>query len=247
MNGGEVRIAYTLKQGDSFLKVAQCFETTVDKILSENKHLKPNKSNVGEVITVAPGSIHNFKTSILEITFSEKQLELNKKMRFRWQEHIFWTRETIIAILEDLKDKALIVFRLLENPIGIAELFSPYYSKEIVQEIEKLIKEHLTIASNLLNALKEDDSVLFDSYHADLYKNADDIVNTLASINPNYNVEELSEMFYQHLDLLIRSMVERKNNNYAQQIKNFDASHEQIVLMADMLADGIVKQFPDMF
>ena len=247
MNSREVRIAYTLKQGDSLLKVAQCFETSVNKILAENKHLKPNRSNIGEVITVAPGSIHNLKTDVLQMQVSEEELELIKQMRFVWQEHVFWTRSAIISILEDLDDKEIIVNRLLENAKDIANLFSPYYSQEVVDEIDRLIEEHLSIAANLVKSLKDNNAVLFERYNEELFENADDIAEALASINPNYNIEELREMLYQHLDLIIRIMVERKNKNYVQQVKDFDASHGQIIFMADALAEGIIKQFPDMF
>jgi LysM repeat protein len=244
MSKGELRIAYTIKQGDNLLKVAQCFQTTVDKILSENKHIKRNKYNVGEVITVVPGSIHNFEASISQLIANETELELIKEMRFRLQEHVFWTRAAIISILEDLEDKELIVTRLLQNAKDVSEVFSPYYSEEVVDTIDKLIEEHLTIAANLVTALRRNNAVLFERYNEDLYKNADAIAQTLASINPYYDIEELREMLYQHLDLLIRLMVEQNNKNYVQQIKDFDASHEQIVLMADMLTEGIVKQFP---
>ena len=244
----EVRIAYTLKQNDNLLKVAQCFETTVDKILSENKHIKPTKLNVGEVITVVPGSIHNFRVKgQQENTISQEESDLSKLMRMRWEEHIFWTRAAIISILENLGDRQAVVRRLLQNPEDIAMIFSPYYSPEVVQAIEALLTDHLTIAANLVTALKNGDEVAFERYNKEFYANADSIAEALAGINANYDVEELRKMLYTHLDLVIRIAAERHNKNYVQEIRASDDTKEQILMMADMLTQGLVKAFPDKF
>lgn len=243
----EVRIAYTIRQGDNLLKIAECFETTVEKILLDNKHININKYKVGEILSVVPGSIHKSNSLQMNNDMTMQECYLNKEMRKVWQEHIFWTRSAIVSILENMDDIQAVSSRLMQNPMDIAMVFKPYYSSEVMREIERLIKEHLTIAANLLMALNKNDKMEFRKYNEEFYNNANEIAKTLSTINPNYNEEELRKALYKHLDLLKETAYARHSDNYAKDIEYTDMSHEQIIKLADYLAKGLVAQFPDMF
>lgn len=52
---------------------------------------------------------------------------LNNVMRMLWEQHVAWTRMTIISIVENLADEGLVTKRLLRNPTDIAALFQPLY------------------------------------------------------------------------------------------------------------------------
>ncbi|MDD4588577.1 MAG: hypothetical protein PHC60_09345 [Heliobacteriaceae bacterium] len=80
--------------------------------------------------------------------------DLRDKMRMLWEEHIAWTRMTIISIAENLSDLDLVTKRLLRNATDMANAFRPFYGDRIASEFGRLMKEHLVIAAELVKAAK---------------------------------------------------------------------------------------------
>ena len=54
-------------------------------------------------------------------------------------------------------------------------------------------------------------------------------------------------MMNQHLSTTTNEVVARLTKNWDADVKAYDAVYEHILMMADALSDGIVKQFPEKF
>ena len=54
-------------------------------------------------------------------------------------------------------------------------------------------------------------------------------------------------MMKAHLDQTISEAVHRLGGDYAADVRDYDAIHRHILMMADTLSDGIIKQFPRRF
>jgi len=54
-------------------------------------------------------------------------------------------------------------------------------------------------------------------------------------------------MMHDHLKLTTDEAVARIQKDYDADIAAYDKVHDEILKMADMLSDGIVKQYPDKF
>ncbi len=77
--------------------------------------------------------------------------------------------------------------------------------------------------------------------------NGKDIAAFLSGANPNWTRKALEDMLQTHLDLTTGEVVGRLNKDWAADIKAYDEGHAHMLMFADALTDGIVKQFPEKF
>ncbi len=172
-------------------------------------------------------------------------LELNNIIRQLWEEHITWTRLAIISIANSSSDTQLVSNRLLKNATDFGNLFTNFYSPEIAQEFSQLMRDHLSIAADLVIAAKKQDNNAVIDIDRKWHKNADDIAFFLNSINPNWSRNEIQQMMYDHLSLTKNEAVAILTSKYAEGIALFDEIEKQALMMADSYINGIAKQFPN--
>ena len=167
--------------------------------------------------------------------------------RLLWLEHVNWTRMTIISIVFGLPDLPFVQKRLLQNATDLGNCLRPFYGDQIADRYTKLIKEHLVIAAELVTAAVNGDAATAEAKEKEWYRNADDIVMFLSSINPYLNKEELRKMFYTHLSLTKAEAVTMIQKNYQKDIEIFDEIEAEALAMSDMIASAIVLQFCYLF
>lgn len=111
-----------------------------------------------------------------------------------------------------------------------------------------MLTEHITTAATLLQAAKDGDAEAFDAANDAWYRNARQIARFLHEANAeNWPFREMSTMMRDHLDLTLAEAVARFEGHYHREVLRYDAVHDEILQMADMLSTGIVRQFPDRF
>jgi hypothetical protein len=116
------------------------------------------------------------------------------------------------------------------------------------QQLTKLLKEHITIAVDLIKAAKGGDKAAQQKADALWQQNAVQIAEFLSKANPkNWPRDTLVDMMKTHLSTTTNEVVARLNKNWAEDVRAYDAVYDHILKMSDALADGIVKQFPDKF
>jgi hypothetical protein len=174
-------------------------------------------------------------------------LELNNKIRQLWEQHITWTRLAIMSIASDSPGTQLVSNRLLRNATDFGNLFANFYRPEIAQSFGKLIKDHLSIAADLVVAAKKQDNNAVSNIEKKWYKNADDIANFLNFINPFWNKNKIRDMMYKHLALTKDEAVAILKNEYEKGITLFEKIENQALMMADDYTQGFIKQFPNKF
>ena len=99
--------------------------------------------------------------------------DLQNVMRALWEQHVEWTRMAIISAVENIADVDLVTKRLLRNPSDFAAVLTPYYGAEKAAGFEKLFREHLVIADQLVKAAKAGDKKAADDAEKRWYENAD--------------------------------------------------------------------------
>lgn len=222
---------YLIKKGDNLYQIAKKYNISVEEIIKNNFQLNPYNLTIGKYIYIPMNS--NF----------EQYNQLKENMRIVWEQHVFWTRLLIISIVEHLNDELETTDRLLRNAKNLADLYRPYYGNEIADTIDRLINEHLVIASKLVHAIVNNDMNEANTLNENWYKNADDIASALSSINPYYNKEEVRKMLYIHLDLTKEEVMNRLNHNYKKEIEIFDNIEKEAIMMSNYFTQGIQEQF----
>jgi len=194
---------------------------------------------------------------ILSVSPLQAQMEMSNKiskseqlrmaMHKLWEDHIVWTRNVILNIMDDLPGTDQAVNRLLSNQDDIGNAVKPFYGDAGGKELTRLLKEHITTAADLLKAAKAGNNSGFDAANKKWITNADEISDFLSKANPNWKLADMKKMMHDHLTLTTDEAVARLKKDYAADVKAYDKVHDEILMMADMLTDGIIKQFPGKF
>jgi hypothetical protein len=169
-------------------------------------------------------------------------------MRKLWEDHITWTRLFIVDALAGLPEKEATTQRLLQNQVDIGNAIKPYYGDQAGEKLTALLKEHITTAAEVVAAAKANDKAKQDDANKRWFANADQIAAFLSSANvKNWPAAEMKQMMHDHLDLTTQEAVAQLHGDWNASIAAYDKVHGQILIMADMLSAGIMKQFPGKF
>ena len=178
---------------------------------------------------------------------SRKELELNKEVRMLWMQHSEWTRMAFVSIIFKNPDEEQVIFRLLRNPADFAYFLRIFYGDTIGFRFSDLLTEHLSLAADLVRATMVGDTIKAEIINKKLYENADEISLFLSSINPYWYYESWRIMLYMHLDMAKQMAGEMINGDYKESINTYDRFEREVMVMAEAMYDGILKQFPYMF
>ena len=177
-----------------------------------------------------------------------KQLSFRNAMRKLWEDHITWTRLFVVSAVAELPDKGPTTQRLLQNQADIGNAVRSFYGDAAGDRLTALLKEHIITASDLVAAAKAGQTAKMEDAKIRWYANADEIAAFLSGANPkNWPQAEMKSMMRAHLDLTTAEVVARLHGDWAADIAAYEKIHEQILNMADMLSEGIVRQFPNKF
>ena len=174
--------------------------------------------------------------SIVNLKMAEQKL---------WIDHVGLTHSFIVSDLASLPDKDATLQRLLKNQDDIGASIKPYYGEDAGNKLSKLLRAHISIAGQVADAAKSNNKADLDKYNKLWYKNADDIADFLSSANPNWSNSELKDMLHKHLEFITNQVVARINKNWKADVDAYDKGEDHMIKFADVLSDGIAKQFPE--
>jgi len=187
-------------------------------------------------------------TTSTESTSGIDPLVFQQAVRKLWEDHVTWTRVYIIAVFADLPEADTAAQRLLQNQVDIGNAIKPFYGDQAGEQLTSLLNDHILTAAELLAAAKAGDTAKFEDANTRWYNNANQIAAFLSSANPdNWPLSDMQSMMKSHLDLTLEEATARLNADWPGDVAAYDKVHNEILHMADMLSDGIIKQFPDKF
>lgn len=169
-------------------------------------------------------------------------------MRQLWEDHVTWTRLYIVAAVAGLQDAGPAAQRLLQNQTDIGNAVKPFYGAKAGDALTALLRSHILIAADLVTAAKAGNTTATGEADTRWYANSNEIADFLSSANPrNWPREVMRAEMKHHLDLTLQEAQARLKSDWAADIAAYDAIHAHILKMADVLASGIINQFPKQF
>jgi hypothetical protein len=177
-----------------------------------------------------------------------EQVRFHDRMRKLWEDHITWTRLAIVSFAGGLPDFDQTAARLLRNQTDIGNAIEPYYGRRAGNRLTALLKAHIGGAVELLQAAQAGDDAKFAAAKQAWYRNGRQIARFLSNANPRFlPFTATSRLMKGHLDQTLDEAAHRLAGDFTADIRDYDRIHRHILMMADAISTGIIKQFPGRF
>lgn len=178
---------------------------------------------------------------------NDATFSLARAMQRLWIDHVVWTRQYVVAAVDDRPEAEVAATRLLKNQDDIGNAIVPFYGKKAGKQLAELLKQHILIAVDLVAAAKAGDDRTFRTHDRRWNRNAQDIATLLAGANPYLTKRDVVDILYLHLSLTKDEAVARLKKDFKKDAQIFDQIVTEILTLSDALAHAIVKQFPQKF
>ena len=176
------------------------------------------------------------------------QSAFHDQMRKLWEDHVTWTRLAIVTFADGSPGFDATAARLLQNQSDIGDAIKPYYGDAAGNRLTALLRDHISIAVEILTAARDGNTSAFDAASTRWYANADDIADFLSAANPrSWPDSVLRADMKAHLDQTLSEAAHELHGEYAAGVTDYEAIHRHILMMADTLSAGVVAQFPSRF
>ncbi len=173
--------------------------------------------------------------------------QLRADMRKLWEDHVTYTAFFYTAAINGGDDAQKLAERLLRNQDEIGNAIKPFYGDDAGKKLSLLLRDHILVAANLVKAAKAKDAPAQEQATRKWYTNADEIAAFLSAANPHWPRKTLEDMLHGHLAMTTDAVVAKLSGDTAAAIAAYDKGHEHMLMVADALSSGIVKQFPGRF
>ncbi len=177
-----------------------------------------------------------------------KTIDLRLAMRNLWGDHIFWIRNVVLTTkLGDKEAAKAADQQVVENAKAIAGAVVPFYGKAAGDKLFTLLAGHYGSVKDFMTAEYAADKAGMDSAKTKMINNAKEIAAFLSSANPNWSEQLLLSALGSHGALHMNQIEEVNAKDFAAEAKTWEQEKAQVFQIADVLSDGIVKQFPQKF
>ena len=211
------------------------------------KRLLTTSTLVAALAGIAPVGAQQPPAMAHQTATASPALKLRQDMRKLWTDHVIWTRDYVIAAVDGSPSANAAAARLMKNQEDIGAAVGSIYGKAAGDQLTTLLKEHISIAVDIVKHAKAGDKAAQQTANTKWQQNGDAIASFLAKANPNWPRATLADMMAKHLTTTTDEVVARLTKNWDADVRAFDAVYNHMLMMADALTDGIIKQFPAKF
>jgi hypothetical protein len=181
-------------------------------------------------------------------TVPVKAADTRAALRDLWIGHVFWVRNVVDASFDgDTAASRSAEQQVVANAKAIAGSIEPFYGKPASDALFGLLAGHWGAIKDRLEATKAGDKSREDASMKAMLKNADEIAAFLSGANPNLRRDTLYGLLTAHGGHHVQQIDQFKAKQYDAEAKTWAAMTNHMYVIADALANGIAKQFPDKF
>ena len=173
--------------------------------------------------------------------------QLHQAMRSLWHGHIVATRDYALAVHAGNKsDETKAADAVVANAKQIANAVAGFYGKAAGDGLLKLLAGHWGDVKALTDTTKAKNTAGEQKAMNDLAGNVTALAKFLAGANPNWPEATLEGALMMHVSDHKTQIEEMMSNApAAQQAKSWTEMQHHMDMIADVLASGIAKQFPN--
>ncbi|MEW6186325.1 MAG: hypothetical protein AB1585_11370 [Thermodesulfobacteriota bacterium] len=173
--------------------------------------------------------------------------EFKSNMKRLWLENVSYSRNFIISSLADLPDLPKLKERLDKNQADIAGEFKTFFGDIVAENVAAILKKHSAITEEIIKVVNKGTQEQFLEINAKWEANAEELAEFLNIKIPKIAKQTFSNLFYKQLTATSGQIVARVKKDWDSDYAYFDKGLVNIQVVADTLADGLVKQFPNKF
>ncbi|WP_246545451.1 hypothetical protein [Pelotalea chapellei] len=197
------------------------------------------------LMAAAPAIAHEGKHMTKE---TPKAVELRETLRDLWVGHIFWVRN--VALMTRLGDKVgatVAEENVVKNARAIADSIAPVYGKPAADKLFGLLAGHYGSIKEYMVAAYVGDQKGKDVAVDKVKANATEIAGFLSGANPKWSKDTLVSLLFAHGGHHMAQIDALMVKDYASEAQAWDVMNSHMLMIADALGQGIVKQFPKKF
>ena len=172
--------------------------------------------------------------------------ELRLTMRKLWVSNAIWMREYIVNTIGGDPSLDAASKRLAKSQDDIGHAFAPFYGAETGAKVTTLLRQHTSLMREMIEASMAKNTAKLTDADKRWRANADSITTVLSTANPTYwPMATLQPVLVTGMNLTIAETNARLKRDYNTDVETFDTILAKSLTLADMLSDGIIKQFPN--
>jgi hypothetical protein len=160
---------------------------------------------------------------------------------------ILLERNFITSAVANIKDKSLVTERLHKNHQAIGALLQPYYGSDAGDKFTQLLDNDIKLFDKIIQAERVHNQVRVASLTNKRLANAGALVVLLSILNAYWVEKTVNDALHDHLTWTLQSVQARIKKDWATDFASLDDECIYSQHFADLLLEGIAKQFPEKF
>ena len=177
---------------------------------------------------------------------SRSETELRSAMRGLWATRATLLRGYIVSAMNDSEDADEAKGKLLDNAADLGASIRPYYGYWAKSILTGLLKKDVMLTGGVIKAAKLGDKDGLEWAKNIWYVNALAVAGFFA-ITHNQTMQDLTDMFNKHLDLTWGEIDAILKKDKAKDLEYFEKDKAHMLMVSDVLVDGLIKQMPKRF